>query len=111
MRFELRYIKRRNKILRCAAIPLLAAILPLYLIEKAIINLESEWSWFPLAFLRGLLLRRRFHFELDLFDRRTGKRPLRGGPLARCIKIPWIAELQDPIVFKDWTRSKTALRI
>ena len=27
------------------------------------------------------------------------------------MKMPWIAELQDPIVFKDWTRSKTALKI
>lgn len=111
VRFELRYIKRRNKILRCAAIPLLAAILPLYLIEKAIINLESEWSWFPLAFLRGLLLHRKFHFELIYSTGGPASAHLAAGLLARCIKIPWIAELQDPIVFKDWTRSKTALRI
>ena len=64
VRFELRYLKRRNKFFKFAAIPLLIAILPLYFIEKAIINLESEWSWFPLAFLRGLLLCRRFHPEL-----------------------------------------------
>jgi hypothetical protein len=110
-RFELRYIKRKSKILRCAVVPLLAAILPLYLIEKAIINLESEWSWFPLAFLRGLLLHRRFHFELIYSTGGPASAHLAAGLLARCAKIPWIAELQDPIVFKDWTRSKTALRI
>ena len=111
VRFELRYIKRKNKILRCAAVPLLAAILPLYLIEKAIINLESQWSWFPLAFLRGLLLHRRFHFERIYSTGGPASAHFAAGLLARCAKIPWIAELQDPIVFKDWTRSKTALRI
>ena len=42
VRFELRYLKRRNKVFKFAAIPLLMTILPLYLIEKTIINLESE---------------------------------------------------------------------
>jgi hypothetical protein len=111
VRFELRYIKRKNKILKCAAIPLLAAILPVYLIEKAIINLESEWSWFPLAFLRGLLLHRRFHFEMIYSTGGPASAHVAAGLLAGCSGIPWIAELQDPIVFKDWTRSKTALRI
>ncbi len=87
------------------------AILPLYLIEKAIINLESEWSWFPLAFLRGLLLHRKFHSELIYSTGGPASAHLAAGLLARCVKVPWIAELQDPIVFKDWTRSKTALRI
>ncbi len=111
LRFELRYLKRRNTIFKFAAIPLLVIILPLYLIEKAIINLESEWSWFPLAFLRGLLLHRKFHFDLIYSTGGPASAHLAAGLLARCAKIPWIAEFQDPIVFKDWNRSKTALRI
>ena len=86
MRFELRYIKRKNKILRCAAVPLLAAILPLYLIEKAIINLESQWSWFPLAFLRGLLLHRKFHFERIYSTGGPASAHFAAGLLARCAK-------------------------
>ncbi|MGO9020925.1 MAG: glycosyltransferase [Syntrophobacteraceae bacterium] len=111
VRFELRYLARRNKVLKFAAIPLLMTILPLYLIEKIIINLESEWSWFPLAFLRGLLLCRKCHPEL-LYS--TGGPPsahLAAGLVARWVKMPWIAELQDPIVFKDWKRSTAALKI
>ena len=47
-----------------------------------------------------------------LFDRRPTKRPPRSaGLLARWVKLPWIAELQDPLVFKAWKRSKTALKI
>ncbi len=111
VRFELRYLKRRNRFFKLAAAPLLVAILPLYLLEKMLINLESEWSWFLPAFLRGLLLHRRFGFTL-IYS--TGGPPcahLAAGILARCIKRPWIAELQDPIVFTDWNRSGRALKI
>ncbi len=111
VRFELRYLKRRNRFFKFAAIPLLILILPLYFIEKAIINIESEWSWFPLPFLRGLLLCRKVHPELIYSTGGPASAHLAAGLLARCAKIPWIAELQDPIVFKDWTRSKTALKI
>ncbi len=111
VRFELRYLKRRNKFFKFAAIPLLIMILPLYFIEKAIINLESEWSWFPLAFLRGLLLSAKFHPELIYSTGGPASAHIAAGLLARWTKTPWIAELQDPIVFKDWKRSKTALKI
>jgi glycosyltransferase involved in cell wall biosynthesis len=111
MRFELRYLKRRNKFFRFAAIPLLILILPLYLLEKAIINLESEWSWFPLAFLRGLLLCRKIQPALIYSTGGPPSAHLAAGLLARWTKMPWIAELQDPIVFEVWKRSKTALKI
>ncbi|MGC8495197.1 MAG: glycosyltransferase, partial [Syntrophobacteraceae bacterium] len=111
MRFELRYLKRRNRFFKLAAAPLLVAILPLYLLEKMLINLESEWSWFLPAFLRGLFLHKRFRFNL-IYS--TGGPPcahLAAGLLARCIKRPWIAELQDPIVVTNWSRSGAALKI
>ena len=111
IRFELRYLRRRNRLIRFALMPLLIAVLPLYLIEKAIINLESEWSWFPLAFLRGLRLCRRFQAELIYSTGGPASAHIAAGLAAKCMKAPRIAELQDPIVFKDWTRSKTALKI
>jgi hypothetical protein len=111
VRFELRYLRRRNKVFKFAAIPLLIIILPLYFIEKTIIDLESEWSWFPLAFLRGLLLCTKFHPELIYSTGGPPSAHLAAGLLARWVKMPWVAELQDPIVFKDWKRSKTALKI
>jgi len=111
LRFELRYLKRRNKIFKLAAIPLLIFILPLYFVEKAIINIESEWSWFATAFLRGLLLCRNYRHDLIYSTGGPASAHLAAGLLARLVKAPWIAELQDPIVFKDWKRSKTALKI
>jgi len=111
VRFELRYLKRRNRLFKFAFIALSTAVLPLYFIEKAVINLESEWSWFPLAFLRGLQLCRRFRAELVYSTGGPASAHLAAGLAAKCMKVPWIAELQDPIVFKDWVRSKTALKI
>ncbi len=112
LRFELRYLKRRNKVFKLAAIPLLILVLPLYLVEKAIINIESEWSWFAAAFLRGLLLCRKYRHDL-IYS--TGGPPGRltsaAGLLARWTKMPWIAELQDPIVFQFKKRNKTALKV
>jgi glycosyltransferase involved in cell wall biosynthesis len=111
VRFELRYLKRRNRLSRLALVPLTVAVLPLYCIEKAIINLESEWSWFPLALLRGLLLCRRLRPEVVYSTGGPASAHLAAGLVANFMKVPWIAELQDPIVFKDWVRSKTALKI
>jgi glycosyltransferase involved in cell wall biosynthesis len=111
IRFELRYLKRRIKLFRFAAIPLLLAILPLYLLEKAIINLESEWSWFPLAFLRGLLLYRKIRPGLIYSTGGPPTAHLAAGLLAWWVKAPWIAELQDPILFEVSKRSKTVLKI
>ena len=111
IRFELRYLKRRNRVFKFAAIPLLIVILPFYFIEKAIINIESEWSWFPLAFLRGLLLYRKRHPELIYSTGGPPSAHLAAGLLASWVQVPWIAELQDPIVFKTWRRSKAALKI
>jgi glycosyltransferase involved in cell wall biosynthesis len=111
IRFELRYLKRRSRIFRFAAFPLLLVVLPLYCIEKALINLESEWSWFAPALLRGLMLCRKRRPDL-IYS--TGGPPcahLAAGLLARWTKIAWIAELQDPIVFKGWRRSKAALKL
>jgi hypothetical protein len=111
LRFELRYLKRRSKIFKIAALPLLIAILPFYLVEKVIIDLESEWSWFALAFLRGLLLCRKHRPDLIYSTGGPPSAHLAAGLLARRVKIQWIAELQDPIVFKDWKRGKAALKI
>jgi hypothetical protein len=111
IRFELRYLKRRNRLFKYASIPLLTGVLPLYFIEKAVINLESEWSWFPLAFLRGRQLGKRLNAELVYSTGGPASAHLAAGLAAKSLNVPWIAELQDPIVFKDWARSKTALKI
>jgi hypothetical protein len=111
IRFELRYLKRRNRTLKMTLLPALFAVLPFYFLEKIVINLESEWSWFPLAFLRGIHLCGKYHPELIYSTGGPASAHLAAGMAAHFRKIPWIAELQDPLVFKDWSRSRTALKI
>jgi len=41
-RFDLRYVRNRNRLLRFALLPALIAVLPAYFLEKILINLESE---------------------------------------------------------------------
>ena len=111
IRFELRYLKRRSRALKLVLLPALIALLPFYLLEKIIINLESEWSWFPIAFLRGARLCKKFHPEIIYSTGGPASAHVAAGLLSHFLKVPWIAEVQDPLVFKDWSRSRTALKI
>ena len=60
IRFEVRHFLRKRFHKRwqfkLAETVLLLPVFPFYLVEKIIINLESEWSWFFLASLRGFFL-------------------------------------------------------
>ncbi len=122
IRFELRHFLRKHlhkrwqfKIVETV---LLLPIMPFYLLEKIIINLESEWSWFLFTSLRGFFLCRRYKPEViystggsasahvaALFIKKwTGCK--RGLPLT------WLAETQDPLVHDhDWQRSRMVLRV
>lgn len=111
IRFELRYLKRRSRILRFALLPAIVAVMPFYFLEKAVINLESEWSWFPFAILRGVHLCRKFHPEIIYSTGGPASAHVAAGLAAHFRGIPWIAELQDPLVFRDWSRGRAALRI
>lgn len=111
IRFELRYLKRRNRALKLALLPVLLVVLPFYFLEKIIINLESEWSWFPFAFLRGAYLCGKFRPEIIYSTGGPASAHIAAGLVSHFREIPWIAELQDPLVYKDWSRSRTALKI
>jgi glycosyltransferase involved in cell wall biosynthesis len=111
IRFELRYLKRRSRALKFALLPALLTVLPFYFLEKIFMNLESEWSWFLLAFLRGMHLCKKFRPETLYSTGGPASAHLAAGLLSLFRKIPWIAELQDPLVFQDWPRSRMALKI
>jgi glycosyltransferase involved in cell wall biosynthesis len=102
LRFDLRHFLRRrlrNRVLgRLVSGSLALFILPFYIIEKAFIRQESQWSWFISAFLGGICIIRT-------------KQPIliysTGGPnsahfaaylLARRYNLPWLAEIHDPMV-------------
>lgn len=110
VRFELRYLKRRKGILRFFALPATVVVLPFYLLEKLLIDMESQWSWFPLAFLRGARECWRSRPKTVYSTGGPASAHIAAGLVAQVFRIPWIAELQDPLVFKDWHRSGRALR-
>ncbi|MCL5024014.1 MAG: hypothetical protein M1497_11745 [Nitrospirae bacterium] len=102
LRFDLRHFLRqriRSRFLyRLLSGSFSLLMLPFYLLEKAFIRQESQWSWFMSAYFAGVFLIRK-------------NRPLliysTGGPhsahfaayiLARRYHLPWIAEIHDPMV-------------
>ena len=111
LRFELRHLKRRGGMSRCWAGLLNLLILPLYLLEKLIIDLDSQWSWFPLAIFRGRRLCSRYGTQLIYSTGGPASAHLAAAMIARSLGIPWIAEFQDPLVHGDWLRSKRALKV
>lgn len=111
LRFELRHLKKRGGITKLWAGLLNLLILPLYLLEKLVIDLDSQWSWFPLAILKGRRICSRYNPQLIYSTGGPASAHLAAAMIARRRNIPWIAEFQDPLVHDDWLRSKRALKV
>jgi hypothetical protein len=109
VRFELRHLRRRIFTLKFAAPILNLLLLPFYVLEKLLIDLNSQWSWFPLAIVRGRQLCRKFRPEIIYSTGGPASAHLAAAVIARRFGIPWIAEFQDPLVHEDWRRSRRAL--
>lgn len=111
IRFELRHLQRRKPALKFLLALINLFVLPFYLLEKVIIDLDSQWSWFPLAIFKGNSLCRRYKPELVYSTGGPASAHLAAAFIARHNNIPWIAEFQDPLVHQDWLRSKRALKV
>ena len=114
IRFELRHFLRRHLRKRwqfkTVETLLLLPVLPFYLLEKIIVNLESEWSWCLLASLRGLLLCRRLQPEMLYSTGGSASAHLAALLIKKWTGMSWIAETQDPLVHdEDWRRSQLVL--
>jgi O-antigen ligase len=114
IRFELRHFLRRRLQKRwqfkTVETLLLLPVLPFYLLEKIIVNLESEWSWCLLASLRGLLLCRRLQPEMLYSTGGSASAHLAALLIKKWTGSNWIAETQDPLVHdEDWRRSRLVL--
>jgi len=113
LRFEARHFLRKHAgrgIKKAAGGALALLLLPFYLLEKMAINLDSQWSWWLTGGWQGLKLARKFSPEV-IYS--TGGAPSAHAAAAWIVErtgLPWIAELQDPIVFTPWTRGRRALR-
>ncbi|MGD0584995.1 MAG: glycosyltransferase [Oryzomonas sp.] len=111
IRFELRHLQRKRPWLKPVLGLLNLVLLPFYLLEKLLIDLDSQWSWFPLAIWTGSRLCRSSRPQLIYSTGGPASAHLAAAVIARRHGIPWIAEFQDPLVHDDWLRSKQALKI
>ena len=111
LRFELRHLKKRGGMTRLWAGMLNLLILPLYLLEKLVIDLDSQWSWFPFAILQGRRMCSRYKPQMIYSTGGPASAHLAAAMIARRHNIPWIAEFQDPLAHDDWLRSKRALKV
>jgi hypothetical protein len=113
LRFELRHRKKRaaDALTRALCAAGAVALLPPYLVEKAVADLDSQWSWYPLAARRGIALCREQGPSLIWSTGGPWSAHVAAARIARETGLPWIAEMQDPLVHGDWLRSGTALRV
>jgi len=110
-KYELDFILKRNfknkSLLKFLNILMFIPFYPFYFIEKHVLNLygEGRFSWIPVAVLVGYYICRK---------RKVGFIYSTGGPvsadivaffLSRITSVPWIAELQDPLVGPDIGRN------
>jgi len=86
------------------------AILPFYLLERAFIHLESQWSWFVMAYFTGAHLIKKHKPVLVYSTGGANSAHFAGYLLARRFGIPWIAELHDPMIHDHWRGSRMAYR-
>lgn len=116
IRFELRHFLRKHLHKRwqfkVVETILLLPVFPFYLLEKIIINLESEWSWFFLASVRGFFICRRYKPEVMYSTGGSASAHVAALLIKRWTGIKWLAETQDPLVHDhDWQRSRMVLRV
>ncbi len=102
LRFELRHVLRRrfeNRIVYRSLMTLASLLLlPGLIIEKLLRPVESSWSWWLSAFLKGRALARRQPFDLIYSTGGAFGAHLAGRALKRATGTPWLAEVHDPFI-------------
>ncbi len=79
-------------------------LLPFFFIEKLLIQLDSHWSWFLSASLYGILVIPRHRPELIYSTAGPSSTHYTGYILSKIFKLPWIAELHDPLIYDNEKR-------
>ena len=101
-RFELRHVLRRRwgNGLRYRLLMTLASILllPWMLLEKLLWPVESSWSWWLSAYLKGRALARQKPFDLIYSTGGAFAAHLAAHALKQATGAPWLAEVHDPLV-------------
>ena len=114
LRFDLRhYLKQRisSRFLYRIVMTLISLVLlPFLVIEKFFIRIETHWSWAIMAYFRGARLIQTHKPALIYSTGGAYSAHLAGYWLARKFRLPWIAEVHDPMIFPGITKNKMRLR-
>lgn len=102
LRFELRHVLRRryeNKLIYRILMTLASLVLlPGLVLEKLLRPVESSWSWWLSAYLKGRMLARRQPFDLIYSTGGAFAAHLAGRALKQALGTRWLAEVHDPFV-------------
>src|SRR6266850_1888402 len=114
LRFDLRFILRRHIRSRLGyktAVGLMTLpLLPFYVLEKLFVRLEPPWSWFVTAYFAGARIIRERKPEVIYSTGGANSAHLAGYLLAKRFSLPWVAEIHDPMIYKNWERRRMAYR-
>jgi len=83
-------------------------LIPPLVLERLFIHLESQWSWFVLAYFRGARLIRAGKADLIYSTGGANSAHYAGYLLAKRFSIPWMVEIHDPMIHQNWKRSRMA---
>ncbi|MEA2114707.1 MAG: O-antigen ligase family protein [Thermodesulfobacteriota bacterium] len=103
LQYELRFLLNKNEMsnwLRELLKALVTVIfLPLYLIERIVIHLDTHWSWGISGAVSGFF--HLLHYRPDLIYSTAGPSSthLAAYLLHKTFGIPWLAEIHDPLVY------------
>ena len=105
LRYEMRFIiknKVKNKITQ-KILKAISAVLcaPFYLIEKIFLQLDSQWSWFLSASIKGCFIINKYRPALLYSTAGPPTTHLTAYILHKIYGLPWMAELHDPLILDD----------
>ena len=105
--FEVRQLTRRLRKpwRRLVRLLLTLPVLPLYSMEKHVARLHSTFWWCISAAAAGLWSTRNGRHELIYSTGGEMSAHVAAALVARVRRLPWIAEMQDPIVYQGFGRS------
>jgi len=110
-RFELRHVLRKHltqpKAYRLVMVLLSIPLLPFMFVEKLVRPVESSWSWWLSAYLKGRALARHRKFDLIYSTGGAFAAHVAGRALKQALGVRWLAEVHDPLVMPGST-PKTA---
>ncbi len=107
LRFDLRHVLRKRfgkgVIYRVLMAIASLVLLPGLVVEKLLRPLESAWSWWFTAYLKGRALARQQPFDLIYSTGGAYAAHVAGRALKRATGTPWLAEVHDPLVVPGTT--------